>query len=98
MSTSNQKAAEVIKLYFETKSPVTVIHMIQKKYPEDDRLKKLQVHQLVHRFQQTRSVEDNQHSNSGNFKKSIDVVLMEILIGEFHYNFFANKPNDFNVQ
>ena len=61
---------------FETKSPVTVIHMVQTKYPEDDRLKKLQVHQLVHRFQHTRSVEDNQHSNSGNFKNSLDVVLM----------------------
>ena len=26
--------------------------MIQKKYPEDDRLSKLQVHQLFNRFQQ----------------------------------------------
>ena len=53
---SNQKAAEVVTP-FETISHVTVICMMQKKYPEDDLLVKLQVHQLVHRFEQT--VEDS---------------------------------------
>lgn len=67
---SNQKAAEIVKLYFETKSPVTVIRMIQKKYPEDDRLTKLQIHQLVNRFQQTGSVEDSRHNNGGRPRSS----------------------------
>ena len=29
----------MIKVHFETKSSVTAIRMMQKKYPEDDRLK-----------------------------------------------------------
>ena len=59
---SNQKAAEVFKLYFETKSPVIVTHMMQKKYPEDERVTKLQVHLLFYKFQQTESVEYSQHN------------------------------------
>ena len=42
---------------------------MQKNYSEDGRVTKLQVHWLVDRFQQTGSVEDCQHNNSGNFKK-----------------------------
>ena len=48
--------------------------MMQKKWPENDRVKKVQVHRLVNRFQQTGSVEDGQHNNSGNFKKTLDVL------------------------
>ena len=70
MATSNKKAAEVVKLYFETKSPVTVIRMMQKKYLEDERLTMLQVHRLVNRFQQTGSVEDSRHNNSGRPRSS----------------------------
>ena len=61
-------------LYFETKSSVTALSMMQKKYPEDDRLTKLLVHWLVNRFQQTGSVEDSEHNNSGYFQKRLDVV------------------------
>ena len=53
MATSSKKAAEVVKLYFETKSPVTVIRRMQKLYPEDERLTKVQIHRLVKRFEQT---------------------------------------------
>ena len=70
MVTSNQKVAEVVKLYVrQNKSHVIVIRMMQKKYSEDDRITKLQVHWLVNRYQQTESVEDCQHSNSCNSKK-----------------------------
>ena len=47
---SNQKTAEVDKLYFETKSPITIIHMMLKKYPRDDRLTKHKVHRLFNRI------------------------------------------------
>ena len=47
---------------------------MQKKYSEDCRVTKLQVHQLVNGFQQTGSVEDCQHNNSGNFKKRLSVI------------------------
>ena len=48
--------------------------MMQKNYSEDGRVTKLQVHRLVNRFQQTGSVEDCQHNNSGNFKKRLNVL------------------------
>ena len=57
--TSNQKAAEIVKLIFKTKSQKTVIRMVKKKYPDDARLTKLQIHRLVITFQQTGSVEDS---------------------------------------
>ena len=47
---------------------------MQKNYSEDDSVTKLKVHRLVYRFQQTGSVEDCQHNNSGNFKKRLNVI------------------------
>lgn len=58
MDISKQKAAEVVKLYFETHSPVKVIRVMRKGHPSDTKLTKLQVHRLVRRFQQTGSEED----------------------------------------
>ena len=57
--TSNQKAAEIVKLIFKTISPRTVMCMVTKKYPDDARLTKLQMHRLVITFQQNGSVEDS---------------------------------------
>ena len=50
--------------------------MMQKTYPKDYGLKKLQMHRRVNRYQQTGSVEDTQHKhkNSGNSKMRLDVV------------------------
>lgn len=70
MATLNQKAAEIVMLYFETKSPVTVIRMIQKKYPGDERDTRLQLHRLVNRFGRTGSIKDSRHKNSGIPKSS----------------------------
>ena len=47
---------------------------MQKNNSEDGRVAKLQVHRLVYRFQQTGSVENCQHNNSGNFKKRLNVI------------------------
>ncbi len=44
---------------------MTVIRTTQKPYPGDERLSKMQIHRLVRRFQQTGSVEDMRHANSG---------------------------------
>ena len=38
---------------------------MKKKYPDDVRLTKLQMHRLVLRFKQTRSVIDSRQKNSG---------------------------------
>ena len=65
MEMSGQKAAEIVQLYFESRSPISVIRMMQKRYPGEDKLSKLQVCRLVKRFQLTGSVEDGRHSNPG---------------------------------
>ena len=65
MATSKQAAAEIVRLYFETKSPTTATLIMKKKYPDDARLTKFRMHQLVIRFQQTGSVEDSRQKNSG---------------------------------
>ena len=70
MATSNQKAADVVKLYFETKSPVTVARMMRKTYSKDARLTKQQVYRLVNKFQQTGSAGDSRHNNNGRPRSS----------------------------
>lgn len=62
---ANPKAAEVVQLYFETHSPVTVIRVMRKRHPLDTKLTKLQVHRLLRRFQQTGLVEDTRLENTG---------------------------------
>ena len=75
MATSKQTAAEIVKLYFETKSPITVILTMKKKYPDDATLIKFQMHQLVIRFQQTGSAELSRQKNSGRPRsRRMDVV------------------------
>ena len=68
MEMSRQKAAEIVQLYFESRSPISVIRMMQKRYPGEDKLSKLQVCRVVKRFQLTGSVEDRRHSNPGRTK------------------------------
>ena len=65
MAASSQKAAEAVQLYFETSSPVTVIRTMHKQYPKDKKLSKQQILRLVKRFQQTGSVQDSRHYNTG---------------------------------
>ena len=48
--------------------------MMQKNCSEDGSVTKLQVHRLVNRFQQTGSVEDCQHNNDANFKRTLNVI------------------------
>lgn len=70
MAASSQKAAEAVQLYFETRSPVTVIRTMHKRYPNDENMSKLQVLRLVKRFQQTGSVQDGRHNNTGKARTS----------------------------
>ena len=47
MEMSRQKAAEIVQLYLESRSPISVIRMMQKRYPGEDKLSKLQVCRVV---------------------------------------------------
>ena len=51
-----EKCTEVVNLYYESYSPVTVIRSMQKRYPEDEKLGKMQVHRILKRFEQLGSV------------------------------------------
>lgn len=65
MVLSQALAAEVVKLYYSTSSPVTVIREMAKRYPDQERLNKLQIRRIVTRFEQTGSVADKRHTNPG---------------------------------
>lgn len=53
MDMSNQRAAEIVQLYFETHSSKAVIRIMRKSYPLGTKLTKLQVNRLVKKFQKT---------------------------------------------
>ena len=101
MSTSKQTAAEMVKLYFETKSPITATLIKKKKYPDDATLTKFQMHPFVIRFQQTGSVEDSRQENTGRPRsRRMDVKsqngsqtehVLQILLVELCTYFFINK-------
>ncbi len=59
------QATEVVKLYYSTSSPTTVIREMAKRHPDQKKLSKMQVRRIIHRFERTGSIEDGRHSNSG---------------------------------
>ena len=74
------------------------MRIMNKKYPDDARLTKLQMHLLVFRFQRTRWAKDSCQNNSGRPRaRRLDVVksqnehLMKILLDELCTYLFINK-------
>ena len=65
MAPSKEQSKEVVKLYYESKSPVTVIRIMKRKYPELGELNKKQMKRIVQRFEATGSIEDGRHTNPG---------------------------------
>ena len=65
MAPSKEQSKEVVKLYYESKSPVTVIRTMKRKYPELGELNKKQIKRIVQRFEATGSIEDRRHTNPG---------------------------------
>ena len=65
MAPSKEQSKEVVKLYYESKSPVTVIRTMKRKYPELGELNKKQIKRIVQRFEATGSIEDRRHTNAG---------------------------------
>ena len=70
MASPDQKAGEIVQLYFESHSPTAVIGIMQKRYPSDARLYKQQINRLDKKFQQTGSVQDKRHNNQGRQRTS----------------------------
>ena len=62
MVPSKEQSKEVVKLYYESKSPVTVIRTMKRKYPELGELNKKQIKRIVQRFEATGSIEDGRHT------------------------------------
>ena len=66
MASPQIRCAEVVKLYYKSQSPITVIREMQKIFPEEERLSRQQVHRTdIERFEQTGSVIDGRQKNSG---------------------------------
>ena len=65
MASPQIRCAKVVKLYYTSRSPITVIREMQKLYPEEERFTRQQVHRIVRRFEQTGSVIDGRQKNSG---------------------------------
>ena len=64
MASAQLMSTEIVKLYYSTKSPVTVLRELKKKYPAEN-IKKYHVYRAVKRFEETGSVTDGRHRNSG---------------------------------
>ena len=65
MASPQIRCAKVVKLYYTSRSPITVIREMQTLYPEEERFTRQQVHRIVRRFEQTGSVIDGRQKNSG---------------------------------
>ena len=64
MALAQLRSTEIVKLYFSTNSPVTVLRKLKKKYPAEN-MKKYHVYRAVKRFKKTDSVIYDQHRNPG---------------------------------
>ena len=51
MALAPAMVAEVVKLYYSSCSPISVIREMQKRYPNHERLTRVQVHRIVKRFE-----------------------------------------------
>ena len=64
MALAQLMSTEIVKLYYSTKSPVTVLRELKKKYPAEN-IKNKYVYRAVKHFEETGSVTDGRHRNSG---------------------------------
>lgn len=70
MAPPTERCAEIVKLYYKTGSPKTVIREMQKLYPHEEKLTRQQIHRTVKRFEVTGSVTDARHHNTGRPRSS----------------------------
>ena len=65
MAPSKDHCKEIVEIYYETKSPITVIRTMQKRYSDGGKLDKKQIHRIVKRFEVMGLIEDGRHNNLG---------------------------------
>jgi hypothetical protein len=65
MALSMEKCQDIIKLYYEHHSIISVTRRMRKMFPADRGVTRLQVSRVVKRFEQHGSVLDQRHSNQG---------------------------------
>ena len=68
---------EIVKIHYETKSPITVIRTMHKRYPDLGKLDKKQIHRIVKRFEVMGSIEDGRHNNLGRPKSVRNEATIE---------------------
>ena len=65
MAPTKDHCKEIVKIYYETISPITVIKTMHKRYPDVGKLDKKQIDRIVKRFEVMGSIEDGRHNNLG---------------------------------
>ena len=84
MVSAQLMSAEIGKLYYSAKSPVTVLRELKKKYPAEN-IKKNHVYRAVKRFEETGSVTDGRHRNSDrpkSVRSAENIAEVRQVIGE----------------
>ena len=64
-----QQKSEIVKLYFQFKSPAIVMELMSKKYPATIKLQRQHIKRIVKRFEKAGSVSDGRHCNVGRSKQ-----------------------------
>ena len=65
MALTKDHCKEIVKIYYETKSPITVIRTTHKMYPDVGKLDTKQKQRIVKRFEVMGSIENGRHNNLG---------------------------------
>ncbi len=65
MAPSMEQCCEIVKLYYQYKSLKTVVKLMKKTHPDIEKLNTKQIQRIVKRFEESGSVEDRRHSNTG---------------------------------
>ena len=79
MAPSKEQCYEVIRLYYQSKSLKTVVKTMRKTHPEIGTFNAKQVQRIVKRFEESDSVEDRRHNNTGRPRSARTVENLEQL-------------------
>ena len=67
----------IVKIYYETKSPITAIRTMHKRYPNVGKLDRKQIHRTVKQFEVMGSTEYGRHNNMGRPKSVWNEATIE---------------------
>ena len=84
MASAQLMSTEIVKLYYSTKPPITVLGKLKKKNPAE-KIKKYHLYRAVKRFDETGSVTEGRHRNSDrpkSVRSAENIAEVRQVIGE----------------